>query len=166
MLFPYDPRPRYRIFCPSMVILIIPKRHTNDLCPTPGRRSPSVHSPFEMLFFFLKILKTILPLPLHLVRIRFPPLLLIRINIKALRVALVPHRRYNRAPIFPIINIVPSHPAEEWMVFHSRCATGYIAESVGTVNCAELPDYVFGFCADGGFVRKGDGFGYDSKPRF
>ena len=139
-----------------MISFVIPPTHLLTHALPLHMHKPHTHT------LRLKILEIPIPLPPQLLRIRFPPLLFIWILIEALRIAFVPQRRYDRSPIFPVVNIFPHHASEERMVFNAGGAASDIAETVGSVDGAELPDDVFGFGGDGGLLREEDGFGYDS----
>lgn len=99
-----------------------------------------------------KILKVLIILMYHLIRVLVPLAIILGIRIEALRVSWVAYGRDDGPGSPTADDVVPVDGAEEGVGFDAAGAAGDVAEAAGAVDCAEGADDVFCFGGYGGVL--------------
>jgi hypothetical protein len=98
--------------------------------------------------------EVIISLP-HLLGVRVPSNVLLRIDIETLSVAGKANGRDDGTLVSSVIDGIPVHAAEEGVGFYLGGASRDVAQAAGAVDRAELLDDVFCFGGDGGVRWEG-----------
>lgn len=109
-----------------------------------------------------KVLKVVVVLLSHLVRVRILADVLLGVNVEALGVAGVPDRRQDGTRELAAVNGVPVDALEEGVLLDPRRAATDVTEPAGAVDGAELSNDVLCVGRDWWVLREDDGLFDDS----